>query len=157
MGSTSRDEHLAAYRLVDIGLDPFPHGGGVSTWESLYMGVPVVTKLGHSLSTRIGGAIMSAIDMTDWIARDDEEYVDIALRSSADRLRAVREKLPELIAARCSPAAYTRAAEAAYRGMWERYCGGRWAASPQPNYLDKCARKYPLARRSPFRLFPWHR
>jgi predicted O-linked N-acetylglucosamine transferase (SPINDLY family) len=41
-----------------------------------------VTKLSHSLSTRIGGAIMSAIDMTDWIARDDDEYVDIALRSA---------------------------------------------------------------------------
>jgi len=36
MGSTSREEHLAAYRRVDIGLDPFPHGGGVSTWESLH-------------------------------------------------------------------------------------------------------------------------
>jgi predicted O-linked N-acetylglucosamine transferase (SPINDLY family) len=125
MGSTSRDEHLKAYRLVDIGLDPFPHGGGVSTWESLYMGVPVVTKLGNSLSTRIGGAIMSAIDLTDWIARDDDEYVGIALRSAPDRLRAIREQLPELIARRCGPAAYTRATEAAYRGMWERYCGGR--------------------------------
>jgi predicted O-linked N-acetylglucosamine transferase (SPINDLY family) len=89
------------------------------------MGVPVVTKLGNSLSTRIGGAIMSAIDMTDWIARDDDEYVDIALRSGAERLRAIREKLPNLIAARCGPEAYTREAEAAYRGMWERYCEGR--------------------------------
>ena len=67
------------------------------------MGVPVVTKLGNSLSTRIGGAILSAIDLTDWIARDDDEYVDIALRSSADRLRAIREKLPELIARALQP------------------------------------------------------
>ena len=123
MGSTSREEHLAAYRLIDIGLDPFPHGGGVSTWESLYMGVPVVTKLGHSQSTRVGGAILSAIGMTDWVAGDDEQYVDIALRSTPDRLRTIREQLPEMIAARCGPASYTRAAEAAYRGMWERYCG----------------------------------
>jgi predicted O-linked N-acetylglucosamine transferase (SPINDLY family) len=46
------------------------------------MGVPVVTKLGNSLSTRIGGAILSTIDMTDWIARDGDEYVDIALQSA---------------------------------------------------------------------------
>jgi predicted O-linked N-acetylglucosamine transferase (SPINDLY family) len=89
------------------------------------MGVPVVTKLGNSLSTRIGGAIISAIDMNDRIARDDDEYVDIALRSSADRLSTIGEKLPELIAPRRGPAAYTRAAEVAYRTMWERYCGGR--------------------------------
>jgi len=124
MGATSRDEHLAAYRHVDIGLDPIPHGGGVSTWESLYMGVPVVTKMGDSLSSRIGGAIMSAIDMGDWIAGNEDEYVDIALRSAPDRLKAIRNQLPDLIAARCSPASYTRAAEAAYRAMWEKYCGG---------------------------------
>jgi predicted O-linked N-acetylglucosamine transferase (SPINDLY family) len=46
------------------------------------MGVPVVTKLGNSLSTRIGGAILPAIDMRDWIALDDDEYVNIALRSA---------------------------------------------------------------------------
>ena len=103
MGSTSREEHLAAYRLIDIGLDPFPHGGGVSTWESLYMGVPVVTKLGHSQSTRVGGAILSAIGMTDWIAGDDDEYVDIALRSTPDRLREIREQLPDLIARAAAP------------------------------------------------------
>jgi predicted O-linked N-acetylglucosamine transferase (SPINDLY family) len=125
IGQTSREEHLAAYRLIDIGLDPFPHGGGVSTWETLHMGVPVVTKLGNSLASRHGGSILSAIDMADWIATSDDQYVDIALRSTPDRLRTIRNELPDLIARRCSPAAYTRAVEAAYRTMWERYCGGQ--------------------------------
>jgi predicted O-linked N-acetylglucosamine transferase (SPINDLY family) len=122
MGPTSREEHLAAYRHVDICLDPFPHGGGVSTWESLHMGVPVVTKMGVSMSSRIGGAFMSAIDMSDWIATDEDQYVDIALRSSPDHLRTIRNKLPDLIGARCSPASYTRAVEKAYRTMWEKHC-----------------------------------
>ncbi len=125
MGSTSREEHLAAYGRVDIGLDPFPHGGGVSTWESLYMGVPVVTRMGNSLSTRIGGAILSAIDMRDWIASSEDQYVDIALRSTPDQLRTIRNQLPDLIAARCSPVSYTRAVERAYRTMWEKYCAER--------------------------------
>jgi len=51
--------------------------------------------------------------------------VDIALRATPERLGAIREQLPGMIAARCGPASYTRAAEAAYRGMWERWCGGR--------------------------------
>jgi predicted O-linked N-acetylglucosamine transferase (SPINDLY family) len=125
IGSTSREEHLAAYRHVDICLDPFPHGGGVSTWEALHMGVPVVTKTGDSLSSRVGGAILSAIDMSDWVASNEDQYVDIALRSTSDRLSTIRNKLPDLIAARCSPASYTRAVETAYRTMWEKYCGGR--------------------------------
>jgi len=125
IGQTSREEHLAAYRLIDIGLDPFPHGGGVSTWETLHMGVPVVTKLGNAMASRHGGSIMSAVDMADWIAIDDDQYVDIALRPTPDRLRTIRNQLPDLIARRCSPAAYTQAVEAAYRTMWEKYCRGQ--------------------------------
>jgi predicted O-linked N-acetylglucosamine transferase (SPINDLY family) len=125
IGATSRREHLAAYRHIDICLDPFPHGGGVSTWETLHMGVPVVTKLGDGLSSRLGGAILSAIDMSDWVATDDDQYVDIALRSTPDRLRTIRNELPSLIGKRCSPAAYTLAVEDAYRTMWKKYCVGQ--------------------------------
>src|ERR1700730_2633138 len=82
IGSTSREEHLAAYRHIDICLDPFPHGGGVSTWETLHMGVPVVTKLGNGTAKRLGGAIMSAIGMPDWTATNDDQYVELALRST---------------------------------------------------------------------------
>ena len=123
LGATSREEHLAAFGRVDICLDPFPHGGGVSTWEALYMGVPVVTKLGNGMTNRVGSAILSAIGMPDWVAADDDQYVDIALRATADRLTTVRHELPDLISRRCGPAAYIRAVEEAYRTMWEKYCG----------------------------------
>ena len=122
MGSTSRDEHLAAYRCVDICLDPFPHGGGVSTWESLYMGVPVVAKLGNGTTSRVGGAILSAVGMCDWVAADDDQYVEIALRSAAGHLQTIRQELPDLINRRCSATAYTRAVEDAYRTMWKKHC-----------------------------------
>jgi predicted O-linked N-acetylglucosamine transferase (SPINDLY family) len=123
MGSSSHQEHLAAYRRVDICLDPFPHVGGVSTWEALHMGVPVVTKLGNALAKRVGGAILSAVGLGDWISTDDDEYVDIALRSTPDRLKALRCALPALIDERCGPASYARAVEEAYRVMWKKRCG----------------------------------
>ncbi len=125
LGSTSRAEHLATYRQVDICLDPFPHGGGVSTWEALYMGVPVVAKLGNGMASRLAGAILSSVGMTDWVAADDDEYVAIALRSTRDRLRMLRRELPDLINTRCGPVAYTRAVEAAYQAMWKKRCGER--------------------------------
>ena len=125
LGSTSRAEHLATYRQVDICLDPFPHGGGVSTWEALYMGVPVVAKLGNGMASRLAGAILSSVGMTDWVAADDDEYVAIALRSTPDRLRMLRRELPDLINTRCGPVAYTRAVEAAYQAMWKKRCGER--------------------------------
>jgi predicted O-linked N-acetylglucosamine transferase (SPINDLY family) len=75
------------------------------------------------MSSRHGGGFLAAIGMSDWIAEDDEQYVDIALRSTPDDVRTIRNQLPDLIAARCSPAIYTRAVEDAYRTMWETYCG----------------------------------
>jgi predicted O-linked N-acetylglucosamine transferase (SPINDLY family) len=122
LGSSSRDEHLAALRNVDICLDPIPHGGGVTTWESLYMGVPVVTRPGNGIAKRVSGAILSAVGMSDWVAADDDQYVDIALRSDPDRLTSIRHELPDLIAHRCSPAAYAGAVEEAYQTMWNKHC-----------------------------------
>jgi predicted O-linked N-acetylglucosamine transferase (SPINDLY family) len=122
LGSTSRDEHLAAFSQVDVCLDPFPHGGGVSTWEALYMGVPVVTKLGRGVATRAAGAVLSAIGLSDWIAKDDEEYVEVACRPTKDRLQALRQELPTLIDCQCGTLSYTKAVEDAYREIWRRYC-----------------------------------
>ena len=63
VGSTERRDHLLAHGNIDISLDPFPQNGGVSTWESLYMGVPVVAKLGKGASSRAAGAILKAIGL----------------------------------------------------------------------------------------------
>jgi predicted O-linked N-acetylglucosamine transferase (SPINDLY family) len=78
IGSTPRREHLAEFANVDISLDPFPQNGGVSTWESLQAGVPVVTKLGTSMASRLGGAIVKAVGLGDWLSEDDDGYNAIA-------------------------------------------------------------------------------
>lgn len=131
MGSTPRHEHLLAFAQVDISLDTFPQNGGVSTWESLYAGVPVVAKLGHGASSRAGGSIVAAVGLDDWVAEDDEGYAAIACKYAAqpDHLAKLRADLPAQIAA--SPAGnvelFTRRVEEGYRGFWRDYC----AAAPQ--------------------------
>jgi predicted O-linked N-acetylglucosamine transferase (SPINDLY family) len=127
MPRTFHAEHLAAYGQVDVVLDPTPHTGGVSSFESLWMGVPIVTLLGDSFPARISGAILSVLGLPEWIARTDEEYVDIAVHLARDvdaraALRpALRQRLRD--SGLCDER-YCRAVERAYREMWVKYCAG---------------------------------
>jgi len=126
LGATPRLEHLAVLANVDISLDPFPQNGGVSTWESLQVGVPVVTKLGNSASSRVGGAIVKAAGLDDWVADDDDGYMAIARKyaSMPSHLAALRASLPATIAASAAGngVIYTRRVEEGYRKFWRDYC-----------------------------------
>ncbi|WP_167772240.1 tetratricopeptide repeat protein [Bradyrhizobium frederickii] len=126
LGSSERAAHLRAFAEVDISLDPFPQNGGVSTWESLYAGVPVVAKLGHGASSRAGGAIVAAVGLNDWVAEDDEGYAAIACKYAAQpaHLAKLRADLPAQIAASAAGNVeiYARRVEEGYRQFWRDYC-----------------------------------
>jgi len=126
LGRTSRQEHLATFSEIDIALDPFPQNGGISTWEPLQMGVPVITKLGVGPAARAGGAIVTAVGLDDWVAEDDDGYLAIALRNAVQpaELAALRARLPAQVAnsAAGNCEVYTRHVEAGYRTFWRDYC-----------------------------------
>jgi predicted O-linked N-acetylglucosamine transferase (SPINDLY family) len=120
-----RSAHFAAYNDIDIALDPFPHGGGMTTLDALWMGVPVVTFAGRTISSRLAAASLSAIGLTDFVAPDLEGYVELAAAKAGDlkALAALRASLrPRLKASAFGdPARYAAAVEAAYRAMWQRW------------------------------------
>lgn len=126
LGATSRGDHLAAFKDVDISLDPFPHNGGISTSESLQMGVPVVAMLGKTVSSRSAGAILSSVGMKDWVAENADDYLAVAVKfaSAPNHLKALRHELPARLSASAAgnSALYTQAIERAYRKMWADYC-----------------------------------
>ena len=126
LGSSSRDQHIAEFANIDISLDPFPQNGGVSTWESLQAGVPVIAKLGKSASSRAAAAIVSAVGMVEWVAADEPSYIAIARRHVADpaALAKLRAELPSMVAnsAAGNGELYARAVEEGYRAFWRRYC-----------------------------------
>jgi predicted O-linked N-acetylglucosamine transferase (SPINDLY family) len=126
MGSTAQREHLEAHAAIDILLDPFPHTGGITTADALLMGVPVVTVLGEQQAGRVSAALLTALGLTDLIAGDADEYVEIAVRLAGDRDRLARERAALRERLLTSPVGnatlYTRAVEGAYRGIWRRWC-----------------------------------
>ncbi len=136
LGSSLRHAHLAEFANVDISLDPFPQNGGVSTWESLQMGVPVVAKLGKSAASRAAGAIVKAAGLDDWVADDDDGYIAIARKyaSMPSHLQALRAELPARIAvsAAGNGELYTRCVEEGYRQFWRNHCASVSGPGPGP-------------------------
>ncbi|MBI3370706.1 MAG: tetratricopeptide repeat protein [Betaproteobacteria bacterium] len=122
MGTTPHPEHLKIYHEVDLGLDPYPHGGGISTAEALWMGVPVVALAGASITSRITPSILQVLQMPEWIAHSDEEYVRIAVNAARDLpgLARLRAQLRSRLAASAlgDVQGYTRHAEAAFPGIF---------------------------------------
>lgn len=126
-GSGSRTEHLATMSEIDIGLDPWPMGNGVTAWEMLWMGVPSVCKMGNNVGARVCGAVQHSVGLHDWVTANEEEYVALATtRNMGDvaKLRAsMRERLLEGKAS--NPKYYAEEVFKAYRAMWRIYVESR--------------------------------
>ncbi len=124
-GASPHADMLRQYGEVDIGLDPFPFSGGLTTCEALVMGTPVVTLPGRRPVSRQTLAILRAVCRPEWAAKTETEYVEIASRLATDRasLGALRQTLPVQVrgSALCDQETFIAALESAYREMWRRY------------------------------------
>jgi predicted O-linked N-acetylglucosamine transferase (SPINDLY family) len=118
-------DYLASYGEVDIALDPFPFAGGTITCEALWMGVPVVTCPGETFASRHTLSHLSNIGITETIARDLDEYVEIAIALARDlpRLGALRAGLRERMAASplCDGKQFAMDLGALLRVVWRRW------------------------------------
>ncbi len=114
----------AAYRDVDIALDPFVHNGGVTSFEALWMGVPLVSKRDRPPLGSYGDCLLGALGMDDWCVDTVEGYVEraVAAAGDLDALELVRAGLRERMAgsALCDGAGLARAIEAAFAEMRTR-------------------------------------
>jgi predicted O-linked N-acetylglucosamine transferase (SPINDLY family) len=124
----SYQQHLGLYNEIDIGLDTFPYNGTTTTCEALWMGVPVVTLAGDRHASRVGASLLSAIGLSELIAKTDEEYLEtaVALAHDIDRLQSLRERLRDRM--KQSPLInaerFTVNLENCLREMWQQYCAG---------------------------------
>jgi predicted O-linked N-acetylglucosamine transferase (SPINDLY family) len=119
-------EYLRLYNQIDVALDPFPYGGGTTTCDALWMGVPVVSFAGPTAVSRGGLGILSNLGLSELVAHRLEDYLEIACGLARDlpRLAGLRATLRDRM--RHSPLMdaprFARNVEAAYRKMWRRWC-----------------------------------
>jgi predicted O-linked N-acetylglucosamine transferase (SPINDLY family)/glycosyltransferase involved in cell wall biosynthesis len=117
--------HRANLAISDVVLDTYPYNGTTTTLETLWMGVPVVTRVGQQFASRQGYTLLMNVGVTEGIAWTDEQYVEwgvrlgknAALRQEVSwKLRMSRHSSPLWKAEK-----FTRDLEAAYTQMWEMY------------------------------------
>lgn len=126
-------DHQSFWKLhgdIDIALDPFPFGGGTTTCETLWLGVPLVTLTGADgkdfpprFASRMGLAFLSSLGMPELAAPNLEAYIDTAVSLAGDvpRLAALRGELRERMAKAplTDEVRFAREMEQAYRAMWQ--------------------------------------
>ena len=117
---------LELFSEIDISLDPFPYGGGTTTMQSLWMGVPVVTLKGASAFARNSVGLLSELQLKEFVAITPSAYVTTAAECAGNlaRLVELRTGLRERVAASSLMDArrFCENLESAYRSMWRKYC-----------------------------------
>ncbi|MBW1699723.1 MAG: tetratricopeptide repeat protein [Deltaproteobacteria bacterium] len=125
VGETSSvSDHLRWYQQVDIALDPFPYNGTTSTYEALFMGVPVITLKGKTHAGRVGASIMTRVGLSEFAVSTLQRYIELAsfLSRNLELLSRIRASLRQKLMACNDGVAFTRQIESAFRHMWEKRC-----------------------------------
>ena len=126
LGKTSWYKHTQTYNQIDIALDPFPQGGGVTALEGLMMGVPMITLRWPTIAGRISASILTTLGLPDWIAETQKEYVKLAIQKASDlqSQAKLRQQLRGFFTSSVigDQAAYARVVEKEYRQLWQEWC-----------------------------------
>jgi protein O-GlcNAc transferase len=125
VGRQSLAQYLGTYGEIDVALDPHPYGGGTTTCDALWMGVPVVSLAGRTAVSRAGSTLLGNVGLEHLVAHSEEQYVELAAGLIRDAgLAASRRELRERIES--SPVMdapqFGRDFEAALRYAWRAWC-----------------------------------
>lgn len=117
------EDYLECYAHVDIALDTFPYTGGLTTCEALYMGVPVITRVGTTHGARFSAGILQNAGLAQLISKGDLDYMRkaVELASNVETIRKLRKTLRERLkkSRLMDGEAYMRELEAAYDQLVE--------------------------------------
>ncbi|TYQ27066.1 O-linked N-acetylglucosamine transferase, SPINDLY family protein [Pseudanabaena sp. UWO310] len=119
----SEAEHRANLSIADVVLDTYPYNGATTTMETLWMCIPIVTRVGQQFAARNSYTMMINAGITEGISWSDQEYVDWGIRLGTDenlrkqifwKLKESRKTCPLWNAEQ-----FARDMEHAYKKMWE--------------------------------------
>ena len=90
-------EHLERTKLADIFLDTFPYNAHTTASDAIRVGLPIITLIGKSFSSRVAASVLNAAGIPELIAKSLNEYekiaIDVALNK--EKLLKIKENLKD--------------------------------------------------------------
>lgn len=88
-------DHLARHAHADLFLDTLTYNAHTTCSDALWMGVPVLTCVGHTFAARVAGSLLQAADLNELITYSLQDYENKALyfNKNPDALLKLKEKL----------------------------------------------------------------
>jgi predicted O-linked N-acetylglucosamine transferase (SPINDLY family) len=117
--------HRANLGIADVVLDTYPYNGATTTLETLWMGIPLVTKVGEQFAARNSYTMMMNAGVKEGISWNDEEYIEWGIRLGKDE--TLRQKITWQLqqsrktAPLWNAKQFTCEMEKAYEQMWINY------------------------------------
>ena len=117
--------HRANLQIANIALDTYPYNGATTTLELLWMGIPLVTRVGEQFAARNSYTFLRNVGVEEGIAWTDEEYLEWGIRLGKDK--ALREevawklKKSKQTAPLWNSKQFALEMEQAYQQMWSNY------------------------------------
>ena len=121
-------EHLARHRLADLFVDTFNVNAHTTASDALWVGLPVVTKLGEGFAARVAGSLLTAIGIPELITYTLIEYEELALNLAANpnRLAEIKQKIAanRLSKPLFNTELFTKYLEDGYQRAYQQYSNG---------------------------------
>ncbi|HQT21204.1 MAG: hypothetical protein B7X83_03865 [Polynucleobacter sp. 17-46-58] len=91
----SPNDHLARMSAADLFLDTAPYNAHTTASDALWVGLPVITRMGKSFASRVAASLLCASGLSELAVETDGAYVHLArdLARDPDKLKGLRNRL----------------------------------------------------------------
>ena len=123
-----KEDHLSRMQLADLFLDTLPYNAHTTCSDALQMGVPVLTCIGNSFTSRVAASLLNAVNLPELIAssQDQCELLAVKLATNSEEFKSIKDKLVNNLptAPLYDTKLFTKHLEYAYIKMNEKYYKG---------------------------------
>ena len=131
------EEHLARHKHADLFIDTFNYNAHTTASDSLWAGLPVVTKQGKQFSARVAASLLHATGLGALVTETESEYENLIVSLAQDRTGLASIKQTLLETRKSCPlfdtVSYTRQFEAGLKKAYQYHRNGK---APADIYIE---------------------